>query len=238
MRVSGQPTFNTTGPSRSRRYPYWPAKTNLLLWSLVFLITITGLSISGPGLPRVNASTRNGGIARSSTLAGQLLVAKPDLRDPRFVRSVVYIFEHDATGAMGLILNRPVREVSLAELLEQAGLDGTGVKGEIRLHFGGPVEPGKGFVLHTADYKTEGTKAVNNGIAVTTRIEILRAISTNTGPRKSLFMLGYAGWAANQLESEIQAGAWEIVPPDEELVFDEHAETKWDRAMAKRTIYL
>jgi putative transcriptional regulator len=186
----------------------------------------------------VNASTRNGDIARSSTLAGQLLVAKPDLRDARFVRSVVYIFEHDATGAMGLILNRPVREVSLAELLEQAGLDGTGVKGEIRLHFGGPVEPGKGFVLHTADYKTEGTKAVKNGIAVTTRIEILRAISTNTGPRKSLFMLGYAGWAANQLEAEIQAGAWEVVPPDEELVFDEHAETKWDRAMAKRTIYL
>lgn len=238
MRVSGQPTFYTTGPSRSRRYPYWPAKTSLLLWSLLLLITSTGLSISGPGLPRVNASTRNGGIARSSTLAGQLLVAKPDLRDPRFVRSVVYVFEHSATGAMGLILNRPIRNVSVSELLERAGLDGTGVKGEIRLHFGGPVESGQGFVLHTADFKIEGTKLVKNDIAVTARSEILRAIGTGTGPRKSLFMLGYAGWAADQLESEIQAGAWEIVPPDEELVFDEHAETKWDRAMAKRTIYL
>ncbi|MDE2060031.1 MAG: YqgE/AlgH family protein [candidate division NC10 bacterium] len=176
--------------------------------------------------------------AQSPALAGQLLVARDDLRDPRFFRSVVYVVHHDAGGAMGLILNRPIGEVPLSELLEQAGLEGTGVKGKIRVHFGGPVEPDRGFVLHTADYKSEGTKVVKAGIAVTARPEILLAMGTRTGPRKSLFALGYAGWAPGQLEAEIKAGAWEIVTADETLVFDENAETKWERAMARRTIRL
>lgn len=139
---------------------------------------------------------------------------------------------------MGLIVNRPIAEASLSELLEQAGLDGVGVKGKIRVHFGGPVEPGQGFVLHTSDHKTDGTKIVKDGIAVTTRPEILRAMGAGIGPRKSLFALGYAGWAAGQLEAEIKAGAWEIVAADEALVFDENFETKWERAMARRTIHL
>ncbi|MDE2179485.1 MAG: YqgE/AlgH family protein, partial [candidate division NC10 bacterium] len=116
--------------------------------------------------------------------------------------------------------------------------ESTGVSKQIRVHFGGPVEPGQGFVLHTADYTIEGTEVVADGIAVTARPEILRAIGTETGPRRSLFALGYAGWAPGQLEAEIKAGAWEIVPADEALVFDEHAETKWKRAMARRTIHL
>lgn len=139
---------------------------------------------------------------------------------------------------MGLIVNRPVEEAALSELLEQAGLKATGVKGNIRIHFGGPVEPGLGFILHTADYTTEGTTVIKNGIAVTTRPEILRAIGAGTGPRKSLFALGYAGWAPGQLETEMKAGAWEVVPADDALVFDERAETKWERAMARRTIRL
>ncbi len=213
--------------------------TALLLCSLATLAAIAGLLASGSGLlPAAGATTRMAATAQASTLAGQLLVAKDELRDPRFVRSVIYIIHHDATGAMGLILNRPVAEASLSELLEQAGLEGTGVKGEIRVHFGGPVEPGQGFILHTEDYKIEGTKVVKNGIAVTTRPEILRAIGTGTGPRKSLFALGYAGWAPGQIEIEIKAGAWEIVPADEAIVFDENSETKWERAMARRTIRL
>ena len=172
------------------------------------------------------------------TLAGQLLVARDELRDPRFVRSVIYVVHHDSTGAMGLIINRPIGEAPLSELLEQAGLEGMGVKGKIRVHFGGPVEPRQGFVLHTADYNIEGTEVVKDGIAVTARPEILRAIGAGTGPRQSLFALGYAGWAPGQLEAEIKAGAWEIVPVDEALVFDESADTKWDRAMARQTIYL
>lgn len=233
-----KPGSNTAEPPRRRRRAPHLAKFTLLLWSLAVMTAIAGLLASESSLPNADATTRMAASAQASTLAGQLLVAKDELRDPRFVRSVIYIIHHDATGAMGLILNRPVAEASLSELLEQAGLEGTGVKGEIRVHFGGPVEPGQGFVLHTEDYKIEGTTVVKDGIAVTTRPEILRAIGTGTGPRKSLFALGYAGWAPGQIEAEIKAGAWEIVPADEAIIFDKNAETKWERAMARRTIRL
>ena len=139
---------------------------------------------------------------------------------------------------MGLILNRPIGEASFSELLEQSGVEGTGVNGEIRVHFGGPVEPGRGFILHTADYKIEGTQVVKDGIAMTARPEMLRAMGMGTGPRKSFFALGYAGWVTGQLEAEIKIGSWEIVPADQTLVFDENYETKWERAMARRTIRL
>lgn len=210
----------------------------LTLWFLAGLVTLAGLLPPGSGLSGASATTRMAAAARPTTLVGQLLVARDELRDPRFVRSVIYVVHHDATGAMGLIVNRPIGEASLSELLEQAGLDNTGIRGKIRVHFGGPVEPSQGFVLHTADYKIEGTEVIDGGIAVTARSEILRAIGTGTGPRQSLFALGYAGWAPGQLEAEIKAGAWEIVPADKMLVFDENAETKWERAMARRTIYL
>lgn len=247
MVISAQPVSNTTDPPRQRRRVPRLARTcgepyrtiGSLLWSLAILAAITGLPASGSGLlPAAGATTRMAAAAQSTTLAGQLLVAKTELRDPRFVRSVIYLLHHDATGAMGLILNRPIGEASLSELLKEAGLEGTGVNRKIRVHFGGPVDPGLGFILHTADYTIEGTKVVKNGIAVTAQPEILRAIGTRTGPRKSLFALGYAGWASGQLEAEIKAGAWEIVPADEALVFDENSETKWDRAMARRTILL
>lgn len=239
MLISANPgSTNAKRPCQRRRVSR-PVKPGSLLWFLTTLAAIAGLLASGSGLPDAGATTRMpAATVKSATLAGQLLVAKDELRDPRFVRSVVYLIHHDATGAMGLILNRPVAEASLSELLEQAGLEGTGVKGVIRVHFGGPVEPGRGFVLHTTDYKIEDTKIVKNGIAVTAESEILRAIGTRTGPRKSLFALGYAGWAPGQLEAEIKAGAWEIVQADEALIFDENFETKWERAMARRTIRL
>lgn len=214
------------------------ARVGSPLWLLAGLAAITVLLASGSGLPHPHGTAGMAVAAQRVTLAGQLLVAKDELRDPRFVHSVIYVVYHGATGAMGLIVNRPVGEAPLSELLEQAGLEGMGVKGKIRVHFGGPVEPRQGFVLHTADYKIEGTEVVKDGIAVTARPEILRAIGTGTGPRQSLFALGYAGWAPGQLEAEIKAGAWEIVPADEALIFDENADTKWERAMARRTIYL
>lgn len=239
MVISVQSVSNTADPPRQQRRTPRRAKAGSLLWSLATLAVIAGLLTSGSGLlPTAGATTRMAAAAQSSTLAGQLLVAKDELRDPRFVRSVIYLLHHDANGAMGLILNRPVGEASLSELLKEAGLEGAGVKGKIRVHFGGPVDPGLGFVLHTADYKIDGTKVVKSGIAVTAQPEILRAIGARTGPRKSLFALGYAGWARGQLEAEIKAGAWEIVHADEALVFDENAETKWERAMARRAIRL
>lgn len=177
-------------------------------------------------------------VAQSAGLAGQFLVATDELQDPRFVRTVVYMVRHDANGAMGFIVNRPMGEAPLSELLERLGMDGKGVNGVIRVHFGGPVEPALGFVLHTAEYRIAGTQVVKDGIAMTSRPEILRAIGSGTGPRKSLFALGYAGWAPGQLEAEIKAGAWVVVPADEGLVFDENYQKKWERAMARRTINL
>jgi putative transcriptional regulator len=203
-----------------------------VLGALVLLIAV---GVGGASAVPGNAA---GASEPPAGFTGQFLVATDELTDPRFVRTVVYVIHHDAGGAMGLIVNRPMGEASVADLLEGLGLDGKGVKGEILVHYGGPVEPAKGFFLHTTDYATEGTQVVNDGIAVTSQPEILRAIGTGTGPRRSLFTLGYAGWSPGQLEGEIKAGAWVVVPADEALVFDEHYEKKWERAMARRTINL
>jgi putative transcriptional regulator len=170
------------------------------------------------------------------SLAGQFLVATETLRDPRFARTVIYIVRHDASGALGLIVNRPVRDVPLAPLLRQFGLDDTGVSGSVRLHYGGPVEGGRGLMLHTAEYATEGTERVAGDIAVTSHPEVLRDIGLGAGPRRFLFALGYAGWAAGQLEREIDNGAWITVPADESLLFDDDHARKWDRAMARRRL--
>jgi putative transcriptional regulator len=207
---------------------YWRG----VLGALVLLITAgVGGASSIPG----NAA---GASEPPAGLTGQFLVATDELQDPRFIRTVVYVVHHDAGGAMGLIVNRPIGDASLADLLERLGMEGKGINGEILVHFGGPVEPAQGFVLHTTDYATGGTQVVKDGIAVTSQPEILRAIGTGTGPRRSLFALGYAGWSPGQLEGEIKAGAWAVVPADEALVFDEHYEKKWERAMARRTINL
>ena len=238
MAVSPQFGSNISGAPWQRRGVHRLAKIVSPLWYLAALAAIAGLLASGSSATGVGATTGKAVAAQSATLTGQLLVARTELRDPRFIRTVVYLVHHDAGGAMGLILNRPIGEASLSELLEQAGVEGTSVNGKIRVHFGGPVEAPRGFVLHTADYKIDGTQVVKDGIAVTARPEILRAMGTGTGPRKSLFALGYAGWAAGQIEGEIKTGSWEIVPADKELVFDEDYETKWERAMARRTIRL
>jgi len=174
----------------------------------------------------------------AGSLAGQLLVATSELKDPRFVRTVIYLVHHDAGGAMGLVVNRPLGNAPLAALLEGLGMEGNGTQGGIRLYYGGPVEPRRGFVLHTTDYASESTRVVKDGIALTVGTEILRALGTATGPRLSLVALGYAGWARGQLEGEIAAGSWVVVQSDEALVFDQDYEKKWDRAMARRTIQL
>jgi putative transcriptional regulator len=205
---------------------------------LAGLAAVAGLLASASGLPGAGATAGIPAGVPPAGLAGQLLVATTALQDPRFIRTVVYLVHHDSEGAMGLILNRPIGELSLSELLERFGMEGESVSGAIRVHVGGPVEPARGFVLHTADYSIEGTELVKDGIAMTARPEILRAIATRTGPRKRLFALGYAGWASGQLEAEIREGSWEVVPADQAIVFDEHYETKWERAMARRTIHL
>ena len=189
-------------------------------------------SPASAGAPRAIAQAGQG-------LAGQFLVATDTLRDPRFARTVIYMVRHDATGAMGLVVNRPVRDMPLAPLLRKFGLDERGVTGSVRAHYGGPVEIGQGFMLHTAEYATQGTERVAGDIAMTPAPGVLTALSDiarGAGPRKSLFAVGYAGWAPGQLEGEIEQGTWITVPADEALLFDEDPARKWDRAMARRRI--
>ncbi len=168
-----------------------------------------------------------------TSLVGQLLVAMPGMSDPRFARTVIYMCAHSAEGAMGLVVNRALEQVSLAELLQQLEIDATAVDDKIAVNFGGPVETGRGFVLHSPDYMREGTLVVTEGISLTATIDILKAIASGSGPRRHLLALGYAGWGPGQLDSEILANGWLHVDADEELVFGAALDQKWDRAMAK-----
>jgi putative transcriptional regulator len=166
-------------------------------------------------------------------LPGQLLIAMPQMSDPRFARSVVYLCAHNADGAMGLVVNRRLGALSFKDLLTQMGLESGEVNDRIRLHFGGPVESGRGFVLHTPDYQSEATMCVDDGFAMTATLDVLREIADGKGPVKAMLALGYAGWAAGQLDSEIQNNGWLHVPADQDLVFGEDDASKWERAVAK-----
>jgi len=171
-------------------------------------------------------------------LSGQFLVATEQIGGPPFARTVIYLVLHDAGGAMGLIVNRPVGEVPLARVLDSVGLDAIGVSGDLRVHFGGPVEPARVFVLHTSDYSGPSTRAIRDGIALTADHAILDAIAHGRGPARSLFTFGYAGWAPGQLEDEIRRGSWFTVPADPSLLFGEDHERTWERATARRKIQL
>ncbi|MGE5539878.1 MAG: YqgE/AlgH family protein [Gemmatimonas sp.] len=166
-------------------------------------------------------------------LTGQLLVAMPQMGDPRFERSVIYLCAHTAEGAMGLVVNRALEDVRLPDLLRQLGIPDMGHSEAIRVHFGGPVETGQGFILHSSDYVQDSTLMVGGSVGLTATLDILKDIARGAGPHRSLLALGYSGWGAGQLESEIQANGWLTVPADEALLFDHDLDTKWERALAK-----
>ncbi len=169
-----------------------------------------------------------------SSLAGSLLVAMPGMPDSRFAKSVIYMCAHNSEGAMGLLVNRVFDRLSFPDLLSQLGIDASlRVCEDVSVHFGGPVETGRGFVLHTQDYAHEGTMQVDNEIALTATVDVLKAIANGLGPRRHLLALGYAGWGPGQLDSEILANGWLSVRADVDLVFDDNLDTKWERAMAK-----
>lgn len=166
-------------------------------------------------------------------LAGHLLVAMPNMPDPRFAKTVIYMCAHNSEGAMGLVVNKPLETLSFPDLLEQLDIVPTGVHQPINVHFGGPVESGRGFVLHTPDYVQEATMVVDDHMALTATVDILQAIASGLGPRKSLLALGYAGWGPGQLDSEIRANGWLHVPADPDLVFAAGMDEKWEKAMLK-----
>ncbi len=172
-------------------------------------------------------------LSANDSLAGQLLVAMPQMTDPRFDKTVIYMCAHDEEGAMGLVLNKLVDSLTFSDMLSQLKIENGPCACDVDVHFGGPVESGRGFVLHTDDYQRDGTMFVINGIALTATIDVLKSISQGDGPRRSMLALGYAGWGPGQLESEIQSNGWLHVAPDESLIFDRSHDAKWNQAIAK-----
>jgi putative transcriptional regulator len=176
-------------------------------------------------------------MSRSSEpyLTGRLLVAMPGIGDPRFERSVIYLCVHDAEHAMGLTVNRPVEGLTIAKLLMKLGVKSTARPLDDLVLMGGPVEPERGFVLHTDDYACEPSSLpVAEGVALTATREVLEAMARAEGrPRRAVMALGYAGWEPGQLEREIRDNVWLTCEPDEGLLFDDDHEHKWSRSLAK-----
>ena len=169
------------------------------------------------------------------SLKGQLLIAAPEMGDPRFQQTVLVMVQHDAKGAMGIVINRPLGEKPLSALLEAFGEKSEGVTGTAPIYLGGPVQIELGTVLHTSDYRRSGTLDVDGRVALTASIEVFRDIAAGLGPKQSLIAFGYAGWAGGQLESELALHGWYTAPLDLHLVFEEPRDKVWERALALRT---
>lgn len=166
-------------------------------------------------------------------LTGQCLVAMPAMQDPRFEHAVVYLCAHSPEGAMGIVLNRELPDMPLSKLMEQLNIPLTPACADMPVHFGGPVEPGRGFVLHSADFMTDSSMLVDSRRALTATLDILRAVAEGRGPRQCLMALGYSGWGAGQLDAELRDNAWLVVPADDVLLFGQENPKKWQRAIAK-----
>jgi putative transcriptional regulator len=168
------------------------------------------------------------------SLAGQLLIASPTMRDPHFDHAVILILRHDQDGAMGIVINMPVEERPLASILEMLGEKDTDVAGKVHIFAGGPVQPEIGFVIHSADYRGPETIDVNERVLMTSSSQILRDIGNNKGPKKSLIAFGYAGWAAGQLEDELERRVWFTTAGEPKLIFDEDRKKVWESAYSHR----
>ncbi|MBX6425978.1 MAG: YqgE/AlgH family protein [Variibacter sp.] len=174
-------------------------------------------------------------------LDGQMLIAMPTIQDERFARSVIYVCAHSTEGAMGIVVNHPVANISFAELLVQLEVIPAAdliqlppQAGAIKVLKGGPVETSRGFVLHTSDFFIQdSTLPIDEGICLTATLDILKAIARGIGPANAVLALGYAGWGAGQLESEIQENGWLHCAADPDLIFGGDAETKYERALRK-----
>ena len=169
-----------------------------------------------------------------SARPGEFLIAAPEMNDPRFYHSVILMVQHDDGGAFGIIVNRPVEDEPLAQLLEELGQKTEGASGQIAIYAGGPVDADIGFVLHSAEYKQPETMAIDDKLAVTSSPAVLRDIATQHGPRKYIFAFGYAGWAPGQLENELAHRVWFTAPGDAKLLFDDDPAKLWQDALDRR----
>jgi putative transcriptional regulator len=172
-------------------------------------------------------------------LEGKLLIAMPGMSDPRFEKTVIFMCAHSGEGAMGLIVNKPVDGLDFRELIHQWELGVTADTPDLPVLFGGPVQTGRGFVLHSSDYDgKESTMPVAGDVSLTATIDILKAIASGRGPQKAIFALGYAGWGPGQIESEIRAAGWIHCDADDAILFGTDMDSKWNRALGKLGINL
>jgi putative transcriptional regulator len=174
------------------------------------------------------------GTSGADFLDGQMLIAMPGMRDPRYHRSLIYLCAHSTDGAMGIIVNKRAVDLKLEDLFEKLGIPAGEMVPGTPVHFGGPVETGRGFVLHSSDYRADdSTMKVDDGTSMTATLDILHAMAGNRGPERAIVALGYAGWSPGQLEAELQANGWLASPADQDLLFSPDEDTKWDKALAK-----
>lgn len=166
-------------------------------------------------------------------LEGQILIAMPTMEDPRFKKTIILLCSHGEDGAMGIVLNKNMDLISFDELLEQLEIPKTPSNQDHRIHFGGPVDAERGFVLHSTDLVYDTTLMVGDNIALTATIEMLTTVASGKGPEDCLFALGYSGWGPGQLEREIQENGWLVVDADHELVFGKALDGKWQTAIKK-----
>jgi putative transcriptional regulator len=174
-------------------------------------------------------------------LDGQLLLAMPGMADDRFARSVIYLCAHSADGAMGIVLTRPAVDVSLPDLLVQLEIIPEAERislpaslGSMQVLIGGPVETSRGFVLHSPDFHlAQSTLPIDDGVCLTATIDILRALAKGEGPKDAILALGYAGWSAGQLETEIQANGWLNCPADVDLIFETPVADRYEEALRR-----
>lgn len=177
-------------------------------------------------------ANRNFESSSSVSLAGKFLIAMPDMVDPRFAKSVVYLYEHDEKGSMGVIINKKLGQISLKDVLEENNLKPPSEPGLIDIYFGGPVEHERGTLLHTRDKTFEHSILLPENLAVTATIDALHAVAHKEGPHDKLFVLGYASWTAGQLEEEMRGNAWLVAPVSPSLIFSAPDNEKWEKALS------
>jgi putative transcriptional regulator len=186
------------------------------------------------------------GTRQRGYLDGQMLIAMPSMRDERFARSLIYVCAHSSEGAMGIVVNQPAANVKLPDLLVQLDVisDADLIQlppsaGAVPVLKGGPVEPGRGFVLHSSDFFIENsTWPIDDGICLTATLDVLKAIAKGDGPGNALLALGYAGWAPGQLETEIQSNGWLHCSADPDLIFGSDVDHKYERALEKLGVHV
>jgi putative transcriptional regulator len=204
----------------------------LMIWLKRLVVGVAGLILSAvfvyAALPQAATPPK------MHSLSGLLLIASPEMADPRFDHAVILIVQHSESGALGIMINRPVRQSSIASLLEAIGEKDTSIDGNMLVCLGGPVEPRVGFVVHSADYRLPASISIDGRVAMTTDPQILHDIGHNRGPRSSFFAFGYTGWGPGQLENELALHVWFTMLEEPKLIFDADRESVWTTAMARR----